>query len=425
MNDAPRDESSPVLSLSFSRREVFNLAVILGTALLVRVLFLLMKPFDAVSNDILYWEEVSAKLAAGLNPYTESTRLNWPPFWMQIVFFLGKISDGSGMPLRIVVYTFLLMVEMCALAATYLFLASAKFGATRSLLICAWSLNPAFVLLTCQHGNFDVIVGLFVLLAVWSFLSFHHRTGRIEEWLAFCFLTGMGILAKTVPVVLIPLFAHRIKQVPVIGRILGALLIFGPVTLGMSILISLGEEGVGRNVIQYRSVPFDFGVVGAIKAFLGERAVHHYASLFYLILLSGMVGVSVLVRERASIRPFDTVLIAAVSLALIPWIGPGYGTQYLFWFAPLLIVSWALGDRQWRTLLAAFYLVLIPTYLCTYLFLEPYGNLAGRLGVTGGGFLDYIGGNLFHLPLFLLYTMVIISAMLRVIGLASFRLPRG
>lgn len=352
-----------------------TLAAVIVPLLLARILFLWFKPYGAVALDILYWDEVSARLTAGQNPYVVTTRLNWPPFWMQILNLLSKLSASSGIPLRNLVQALLAGAECCVAAVLLL-----RFRVRPATLIAGFALNPICVLLTCQHGNFDVLVGLWVLLFTASSLSFA-RSRAPEDWLLACAFLGLGVLTKTVPIVLLPLLSRGAKGLSPKVLALGGLLLFTPVALGMSVILTLGEEAVVRNVIQYRSVATDFGIVGVITALAGggERLPLLYGNLFFLALLGGLIAAARLVQERRELSDRHFVLLTAVLLASIPALGPGYGTQYAYWFLPLLVLLYQWGDRPARRLIIGFYCVAALTYAANYLFLPSHGALAARL----------------------------------------------
>ena len=101
---------------------------------------------------------------------------------------------------------YLVLIEAVLVVTIYLTLASYGAGraAVRRALLVGIALNPVAIILVCQHGNSDVQVGLLVTLAV-AALGAHHRSRDIAAWLGGCLFLGLGVLAKTVPLVLAPL----------------------------------------------------------------------------------------------------------------------------------------------------------------------------------------------------------------------------
>ena len=79
------------------------------------------------------------------------------------------------------------------------------------------------ILLVCLHGNSDVNVGLLVTLAVTALIAYS-RSRDIVFWLGGCLLLGIGVLAKTVPLVLAPVLAPGARLAGWAGRVLAAAL---------------------------------------------------------------------------------------------------------------------------------------------------------------------------------------------------------
>jgi hypothetical protein len=233
----------------------------------------------------------------------------------------------------------------------------------KSLGIVAFSFNPVAILLTCQHCNFDALVGLWVLLAVVCLIS---ESGDSTYWLGACLFLGLGILTKTVPLILVPLLAEGFRRANWFMRFLGAVFLFGPASLGLSIMFALCPQEVIHRVIFYHSVGGVFGISGFLEL-LG--APGWIPSVLFATLLFAWFWFG----WRMELAPAKIVLCAALILAAIPAVGPGYSTQYIFWFMPLLIVTFPLFGSRWKWALITFGLVAVMTYLFEYGFLAEYG----------------------------------------------------
>ncbi len=224
----------------------------------------------------------------------------------------------------------------------------------RRILLLGIALNPAAILLVCQQGNFDVLVALWLVLFVGALVDYE-RTREPIPWLCACLFLGLGILTKTAPLVLTPLLAAGFRRMTPKGRGLGAALLLGPVSLGMSIIYVLAPADVAAKVLAYRSSGGWFGVLRPasldrvrcltwrIRSRLLSRARSHPGRAHDRVLAAPPV------RAHA-----ETVMVAALLMAAIPAIGPGYGPQYLYWFGPLLLLSFALFNGRWRRVLATF-----------------------------------------------------------------------
>src|SRR5262245_11328418 len=196
--------------------------VILATiALAARLAFIAFLPADAYSADVENWRNVAGVLAAGGNPYNVTDHLNWPPFWMQAVFVMASVARVSGLDFITVLRAVLVVCELAVLLLTYgLIRRLTTPSLALRLVLALLALNPVAILLNCQHGNFDVFVALFVLLAVVSVIAFAEN-GDSLAWLWACAFLGLGLLAKTVPIVLTPLLAFGFRRVRWTARLLG------------------------------------------------------------------------------------------------------------------------------------------------------------------------------------------------------------
>lgn len=350
-----------------------DLAVVLLAAWAVRVAFLLIVPPGARSVDAHSWDTVARVLAAGGNPYQTTTFLNWPPLWLQLIFCLAKISAGLGVSFFRVLQVFLILVESAVLAALLnLIREVAPAARARAWVLAGLALNPIAVLLVCQHCNFDILVALWLLLCL-TFLLRYQRTDQLPDWLLACLFLGLAILTKTVPLVLIPLLAGGFRRVPPAAKFLGLVLLLGPVSLGMSIIYVLAPADVTGKVLLYRSQMGYFGF-GSLLYQAGGYGFNPLRSLLFYALLAVVVAGSWRFFWRGNrLAAGDVILYAALLLAAIPVLGPGYASQYIYWFLPLLLASGACQPRWWRLVLAGFGVVAVVTYLVEYALLEEYG----------------------------------------------------
>lgn len=173
----------------------------LATSWIARALFVAAIG-DAHSLDVDYWRGALAAQDQGRNPY-ETGVLNWPPFWLQIIVAVDAASNVLGVSFWSALRVYLVLVESGIVVALYLTLVSvgAAPEAVRRALLVGIALNPVAIILVCQHGNGDVNVGLLVTLAVAALVA-HRRTRDVVFWLGGCLLLGLGVLAKTAPLVL-------------------------------------------------------------------------------------------------------------------------------------------------------------------------------------------------------------------------------
>ncbi len=398
-------------------------AKLIVALILVRIGFIVLKPFNAVSLDMIYWQEVVNQLIGPnpSNPYLTTTRLAYPPLWLEVLYFLGKISISIGIPLQYLIQSVLILAE-CGMVATLLYLCHAR---PRTILV-AIVLNPIAILQSCQHLNFDQLVGLLVLLFMVFLLEFYDSKKPID-WLCACFFLGVGMLTKTIPVVLLPLLVQGARSLDRKTLLLGAALLFSPVAVGMGVILALGEKGVLVNVIQYRSIPAPIGISG-LGMFLSQESANLFArvhsNVFFLVLLASLMALTKPLRELPTISHEYAVLVAAGLLIAIPTLGPGYGTQYIYWYLPLLAFLYELTTSSVRKFLMICYAVAALTYLVDYSFVTPYGALlvkwSGSQSVHSlSALFNRIGPSyMLHLPLYSCYAAFVGYAVIRTLRLA-------
>jgi hypothetical protein len=378
-------------------------------------------PAGARSIDASSWETIAKLLAAGKNPYHATSLLNWPPLWMQLVFCLAKVAAALGIPFFRALQVFLVLAEsIVALLLLKLTHQMAPTAPARRIVIFGLALNPVAVLLVCQHCNFDVLVALWVILFLKSLLRYNLARNPVD-WLSACLFLGLGVLTKTVPLVLVPLLAGGFRQATASLRSLGALLLLGPVTLGMSVIYVLAPSDVTSKVLFYRSQEGFFGIHGLMDLAGLEKYLSVQNVLFYLLLLGVLALSWNIFWRRHNIGDRETVLYTALLLAAIPTLGPGYATQYIYWFMPLLVLTFACYAGQWRVVLTVFGVISAATYLVEYAFFPEYGHSIFYLwptSLSAGGMGDALmslyyrldsetGRTLLRLPIFLAYLMLL------------------
>jgi hypothetical protein len=365
---------SPSLAahLDANRRRWRDVAQLLGASWLVRAGFIALMPSRVHSADVDRWISVARELRAGANPYVTTTYLNWPPLWMTVIWLLDHVARAVDISFLLTLQLFLIAVESVVVVLLYWFLATVAPKEARRIVLVAICLNPVAVLLVCQHGNFDVLVGLLCLAGTLA-LARDTRTRDVVAWLAGALALGLGALAKTVPLALAPLLAPGAKANHPLARLLAAALFVGPALLGVAVIYALAPHAVLDNVVLYRSTEGWYGLTG-IAGVLGlNRATAGYSKiLFPAVLLVWVTAGSVLLtRRRLDAR--HAILLGAIVLLAVPTLGPGYAPQYAYWWLPLLVATYPLFDRGWRRLLLGLYAIAAATYVVEYALFRGHG----------------------------------------------------
>lgn len=267
---------------------------------------------------------------------------------------------------------FLIAAECGLIASTAALLRALGVRDIRALLLVGISCNPVCILLVVQHGNFDVLVGWTVVLLL-LFLGRFDAAGQPVDWLLACLFLGIGIGLKTVPLVLSPLLLYNVRRLSRSERALGAVLAFGLPLYALSVVYALAPASVTKWVLGYRSLGGWFGVSGLLHFLRRDEWLPAFARLFALGMAGAIIVVAIQVLRRRISGTVPLVLTALLLLSVIPFVGPGYGPQYIFWFWPLVLVSYATGSSRLRAILVGFGAVAAATYLFEYALIEAQG----------------------------------------------------
>lgn len=365
------------------------------------------------SQDLSDWNDVANILMAGGNPYHVRHGMAWPPLWMQLLFLFKKLSLAFHWSFFAIIRVFLICVETAMALLLYkTLLRFSPLTNPAKLLLVGVALNPVSILQVCQHCNIDVIVGFWVLLAVYMLLRFQEQGGAMF-WLFACFALGMGTVTKSVPICLAPLLLLSVRRLKPSEQFLGAVLLLGPALYGLSIVYVLGPDDITSKVLGYRSVPGVFGLPGLLARWGAGHSAALYPKIFETIYGCGWVCLGAWLLSRDTLDKKHIVFIATFLLLAIPTFGPGYAPQYVYWFLPLLVLLYALVDRL-KTVLLLLYGVAAITYLAEYaLYFNSDGSYLLNF-IQTNGLLHFAlqastpaDQTLLRLPLWIFYSLLV------------------
>lgn len=392
--------------------------MVVGVAVSVRVLFVATMPL-ARSHDSLAWENVYRVLQAQRNPYRLTEFLSWPPFWMQIVYGIGRMAEALGVSFVRVLHGALVTVEMLLIVATWATLRLVyPQRSPVGVLLVAFAISPISCLLVFQHSNFDVLVALSTVLALLCTVRFASSHDPLD-WLLACACVGVGILTKTTPLVFAPLLAHGARRLPWRALALGLVLVAFPAALALSVLYVLDPDETLRKVIGYRSLPGWFGVTGLLNLLGWYEAMTFYTIRFPLLLFAAL-GLAAWRLWRTPVDPPQLALTALVLSLLVPVFGSGFGMQYAHWYLPFLAIAYPAFDRVGRGLAIALAAIGTADYVIEYALVRPLGAYgpallgAGRLGQGAAALARALeqqpGATVMRLPMFLLLLALVVAA---------------
>lgn len=347
--------------------------IVLLVSWAVRLAFICLVPSEARSFDASSWEHQAQLLNAGINPYKADDLFNWPPFWMQFVFVISKIAGLLSVPFFRVLQLSLILIESLVIVQTMRLIQTiAPAAKARAIAMIGIALNPVAILLVCQHCNFDVLMALWVLLATASLLRYN-ASNHLTDWLCACLFLGLGILTKTVPLALVPLLAGGFQRATAAGRLLGTALVLGPTFLGMSIIFVLAPSAVFHHVLEYRANGFFFGFPGFLNWMDTNDFVSCFDDAFYILGIGVIVLTWRYLWKNRSLGDRETVLYIAVALLAVPVLGPGFGSQYFYWFLPFFVITYATYESLWRKVLIGFAVISAIMFIIDYGLNPAYG----------------------------------------------------
>ncbi len=386
------------------------LGALIATTLATRLGFAALLPPRYYSIDIHIWESVTRVLLSGGNPYATTSLLYYPPLWMQILWVLGKLSIRTHITLAHLIQFFLIGIDVLIVAIAYLFMRA--LGAGRRafwLALVGIALNPVSIFMSVEHGNFDSMIGLFALVAAFALVVWNRR-GVPSIWLLACLSIGLGILAKTVPLILTPVLLVRWRETDWAARVVGLAVVVGPALLGVSVLYVLSPQPVAGEIFHYRSAAGYFGISGLLNLVGGEQATTRYSQV-YPVLALAVVVVGAFAIARARVLSEQAIVLGSLLLLMwVPPLGSGYGPQYIGWFLPLAVVLFAMSTGALRISLAIFGAVALLTYTFEYAII-PLQDASTRALLS-----PQSAQTLFRLPLFAAYLGVLIVGLFTLFG---------
>jgi len=388
---------------------MLHLLIICISTLTTRVLLIFLLPTGAYSLDLLHYLEVQSFLDRGLNPYVETSYLNYGPFWVQFLWALRKFSALSGVDRAISIKLFNSGCDVGS--ACLLYLIGLRNLRPFSALICvilAFGLNPVVLVISCIHGSFDSFV-VFLILVVIELLLRHDSKGNISSWYGGCLLLGYAVLAKTVPFLAFPWLTQKFRQMQRADFIVGLLAFCTPILIGLSTIYVLFPVDVKAKVFRYQSVPGYFGFTGLFRLLGADSGWDaNYAIIFKVGLFILIVAEVVICLWRRVIRMGLLIDLLFINFLFLVIFGPGFGPQYLQWLAPFFVIKWMWregceDDSIFRLVSCLLYLAASLTLFYEY---SHSSGLSGTFASVGVNIVDYRDAQhratLTRLPLFAL-----------------------
>lgn len=369
------------------RSELRSALVLAGLALLLRLPAPLL--LGAEVADIKSYRLMADKAVSGENVYQRRVLFPYTPLTLPLPAASLLLARATGLPFHLTIKLWPVLAD-CALAVLVWQAAQRRGCKDKAAfrLGLAYAANPVAILTSAFHGNHTV---LGVLCAFWAYerVAGGEADGRSRYRVAGLLL-GLGIAARTFPVLLAPVFVVLLPLgegggglrrraaflamagLPAALASFPALIADAPAYLReLTSYSGFGDQG-------WLAIRRGVGVVtGLGRRFPPDTEAWLQGSkLVFLLLYAGMLALLARLRHRADLA----------TGCLLAWLSffvayAGVSTHYLMWVLPFgLLVSplWAAGYSAAATLsMVSFYLTWFPGVL-----LGPYAP--SRLGPAPG-----------------------------------------
>ncbi len=288
------------------------------------------------TNDTEAWLILAKVMDCGYRLHT-FIRYPYPPLWETFIRAFYPLEKFTQIP-----YYYLIKIPPIiadALIIYLIYLIALQLGYSRKNALYRslfYAISSVSLLITSFHGQFDSITLFFVLLAIYLL-----QTNKVNYQLLSAVSLGLSAVSKPWTVILIPLFAMRVKGV--IGK-LTYLLLTG-VVIGLSLIpyLILDPGPFIRDIFLYGSTR-DLGLAVLLDYFSINK-IRYFESISNILSVTHPVGkLSIIIGLlsgyffciRKKISPISSTVII---LLVFYSVSTGVGAQYLYWIIPLLLLS--------------------------------------------------------------------------------------
>lgn len=191
----------------------------------------------------------------GENVYAVTERYNYSPLWFHVLTILDSVREISHIQLYSLVRATVSLVDLINAALLGLIAAQIRPSWGRRAAIL-YALNPAAILISGYHGQFEALAVLPILVGVYGTLRYQWRFWQILV------LVVIGVVIKQNALVvawalLAAFFGYR-------RAIIGCLVALIVFLISLVPYASGAEEAILRNVLTYSGVNYGFGLAGIL-----------------------------------------------------------------------------------------------------------------------------------------------------------------
>jgi hypothetical protein len=347
-----------------------NSCSVIGLLLIGLILRLVAALFTYGTEDVASWGMVGETLLRGENPYRYTYFLRWPSLWMVTIFAIKHLSLALRWDFATLIKIPPIIADVAIPVVIFCYF-TRKYGDAGKGRVYAllYAINPVPILITAVHGQFDAVPALFLLLS----LYFVDRYEEVADLFVSAIFLGLAIFAKSWPLLMVPFFlAHVSGRKPKAAFLVTSLL---PFLVSVATLYALTPADVYYKVGQYKGLPGWWGFTSFFNVvqhpatkFISDL----YARIGNYVLLLALAGMYIAYYRLRHSRSQGLLEALVGGILLIYVLTPGYGTQYLAWIVPFVIMY----SCESKT--ARYFLVLASLELLIEYVFRPYTGVLGE-----------------------------------------------
>lgn len=303
------------------------------------------------SFDVYRWEDVANKLIERENIFLQTYETdgnpwsaNSPPPWYVLAWMLKLISNISGVSFYFLIKLPMILADVIIILLLFLIGRRLGWKARHSLgASLLFAVHPISILISSAHGQFDSIATLFVVLAIYAFLSVKLTPfGWLQRNELFCALfIGIGILIKLFPLFLLPFFFFKMNGIK--KRIAFVFWALVPLGIGVGSLLFVSLDSFINEFSLLFGYPSLYAVWGYplllnFMNYLFRVPGYEFLDAFFRITGTPVLGVALLIMGFLA-RKLEISKGIVIMFLVFYTFTPGFGGQYLTWILPFLILT--------------------------------------------------------------------------------------
>lgn len=338
---------------------------ILSCALGVSLIKIFLALKSSGSLDVFGYTEFLTNIreAGGIGAYHRLGRagntFNLPPFMVYAIRLMGFLADATHLPFRFWLRFPSALADLGNLFLVWKIIERTTALKMTPLSLLLLTLYPGSILISGFHGNTDAVMVFFVLLSIYLL------TVRNLVWLAGAAF-GMALNIKIVPLMFAPAIFLFLPDMRTRAKyFVAAAAVFFVASLPYLVQDPLT---IWKTVFQHRSLYGKWGwtrlVVRFVASYPPPLNSHEALSGVHAVLaaagkygmLASITGASVWMNLREKKPPL--FLQFGFVAFIFMFLTPGFGTQYLAWLTPWMVVL-GLWSAALYYSVSAFYISLI------------------------------------------------------------------